>query len=218
MPAPVFPLVHEVSRCIDKTLLELPQYPSSGQKKVLSSGGILSGNVKFFTKTQFGSSSSFIRHVLASLPLTPSPSAPSPPSDPLLLRLGKLVLHGLVHECVFWVGGEVLHCMLVSTSIRGDWGGRHRTSRPVLLVCSLLAILSVPWPEAGWPVCLSVWVSGGGDWRSLPLVLSMVVDEGGEGVGVLWVLLCWCCNGKVEMGLMSCQRGNGRSTAQIYTR
>lgn len=75
--------------------------------------------------------------------------------------------------------------MLVSTSIREDWGERHRTSRPVLLVCSLLDILSVPWPEAGWPVCLSVWVSGGGDWRSLPLVLSMMTGGGGgEGVGV----------------------------------
>lgn len=33
MSAPVFPLVDEVSHCIDKTLLELPQYPPSGQKK-----------------------------------------------------------------------------------------------------------------------------------------------------------------------------------------
>ena len=70
--------------------------------------------------------------------------SPSPAN--LLLRLGKLLLDSLVHGSR-GVGGKVL-CALSACVSNGDVG-RYPTSRPDLLICSLLETLSVPWPEAG---------------------------------------------------------------------
>lgn len=91
-PRPVFPLVGEVSRCIDKTLESLLKHAKSSliwaTKKGVRSDGMLTGEVWFFiqenrsrqrSETQFG----FIKFIHSSClgisPHSPRPSLPIPP-------------------------------------------------------------------------------------------------------------------------------------------